>query len=383
MPGNDSAYLLFHMTKMTAGSVVWRLLYSAIDASANNGLGKVAQKNVLLEQDTFTDMLTAVRHANGRDWWLMVMENHKNLNIPPGAKGKYHRYLVDPYGIHGPTEQQTGKLWSPENYIGQACFSPDGSKYAIVNIINGVHLFDFDRCTGLLSNFVHIDLSQDTVWFSGTAFSPDSRLLYIATGLHVLQFDLWASDIAASKKTVATYDGYLSPFPTTFFQLMLAPDQKIYGTAPNGVDVMHVIHQPNQLGVACQVEQHGLQLPTKHNFTIPNFAYYRLYDEPGTVCDSLGINGPPVAVAEVEETKMVMTLAPNPAHNQLAFFLAQTVGADWALTDVAGRNWRKGSIGEGQNSVVVSTETLPSGVYFCTVHIRNGTLLTQKVVIQH
>jgi WD40 repeat protein len=382
-PGNDSTYYLFHMKKMTAGSVVWQLLYSVIDASENNGLGKVTQKNVFLEQDTFTDMLSAARHANGRDWWLMVAESYKIPNIPPGAKGKYHRYLIDPQGIHGPQEQQIGKLWSPQNYIGQACFSPDGSKYVIVSIMNGVHLFDFNRCTGLLSDFVHIDLSQDTVWFSGAAFSPDSRLLYITTGLHLLQFDLWAGDITASKKVVATYDNFLSPFPTPFFQLLLAPDQKIYGTAPNGVDVMHVIHQPNQLGSACQVEPHGLKLPTYHRYTVPNFAHYRLYDLPGSPCDTLGINGPPVAAKEPKASEIAMKIAPNPVSNLLKVQLKTEEKGLVKVSDLTGKIVLTMPKRAGHETIEINTSNLSSGIYFTSFQSESGHSVTRKMVVQH
>jgi hypothetical protein len=54
-------------------------------------------------------------------------------------KGKQHLQA------HAPVDS-CGESW-------YACFSPDGSKYAIYNALNiGVYLYDFDRCTGELSN---------------------------------------------------------------------------------------------------------------------------------------------------------------------------------------------------------------------------------------
>ena len=41
----------------------------------------------------------------------------------------------------------------------------------------------------------------------------------------------------------------------TFFQAMPGLDGKIYLTAPNGVNILHVIHQPDEKGQACEVEQ--------------------------------------------------------------------------------------------------------------------------------
>jgi hypothetical protein len=363
LPGSDSLYYLFHMKKMSAGSTVWQLLYSVIDASANGGLGQVTQKNVLLEQDTFTDMLTAVRHANGRDWWVMLPENYRSLPQPPGLVGKYHRYLLGPGGIGAPVAQEVGTLLTFENYLGQAYFTPDGSRYVIANKHNGVHLFDFDRCAGLLSGHTYLDLSQDTVWIVGAAFSPNSRWLYVSTGLHLYQYDVWAADIGASRQTVATYDGYQSPFPTYLSQLMLAPDGKIYGTAPNGVDVLHVVHSPDLPGLACGVEQHGLRLPTYHAFTIPNFAHFGLYDAPGSACDTLGIDGP-VSGVEVglPSVEGGLRLYPNPASGRLFVELPDGWGAaDLIVSDLSGRALlRSETIGSAPTDV----SALPPGLYF-------------------
>ncbi len=38
--------------------------------------------------------------------------------------------------------------------IGDLCFSPVGDKLIFTNLLNVVDVFDFDRCTGILSNAV-------------------------------------------------------------------------------------------------------------------------------------------------------------------------------------------------------------------------------------
>lgn len=315
-PGSDSLYFLFHLKMNDDGSVIRQLLYSVIDAHTNSGLGKVTLKNELLHEDTLTGMIAACRHANGRDWWLVVQENYRNLNVPLAAEGKYHLYLFDPFGIHYTGEQQIGKLWTPQNWVGQSCFSPDGRKYAIGNIYNGVNVFDFDRCSGILSNPLHFNFLLDTTYAMGLAFSPNSRFLYVTTGLTILQFDLELPNPETNKQVVAFYDGFSSPFPTTFYQLGLAPDDRIYGSCSNSANIIHVINDPDKLGSDCQVKQHDLQLPTYHAYTIPNFAHYRLYDLPGGPCDTLGIDTP-VAVTTPPKREMPMTLAPNPAGDVL------------------------------------------------------------------
>lgn len=86
-----------------------------------------------------------------------------------------------------------------------------------------------------------------------------------------------ATDIIASKEVVGIFDGTVAPwFFASFYQCQLAPDGKICICAPNGVDVMHVINQPNEKGLSCDFQQHSIQLPTYNAFSMPNFPYFRL-----------------------------------------------------------------------------------------------------------
>jgi hypothetical protein len=66
-PGNDSLYYLFSI----GVSSVYGLKYCVIDMKANGGLGEVIQKNIQLQSLPMVDCLTAVKHGNGRDWWLI------------------------------------------------------------------------------------------------------------------------------------------------------------------------------------------------------------------------------------------------------------------------------------------------------------------------
>jgi hypothetical protein len=384
MPGSDSLYALFHLRWLSPASIVKDLLYSVVDASGSNGLGAVVAKNLPLRTDTFTDMLTACRHANGRDWWLVVEENHRFVTLPPDGKAKYHFYLFDPYGVHYIGEQQIGALSSYQSWVGQACFSPDGTRYAEGNIYNGVNFFDFDRCTGELSNPGYLDLKADSVVAMGLAFSPNSRYLYVTTGLWILQYDMEAADVGASVVHVAQYDGFESQLPTTFFQLALAPNGKVYGSSHFGTDVLHIIHQPDQPGLACEVEQHGLKLPTYHAFTMPNVPHYRLYDLPGSVCDSLGIDAPIVKTEVPEAMNLLgMKLQPNPANDLLTIYLAPETSGRIVLMDMTGKIMATQPKAPGNEQITLTTMELPSGVYFISFRADSGESFTQKVIVQH
>ncbi|MCC6724807.1 MAG: PKD domain-containing protein [Saprospiraceae bacterium] len=259
-----------------------------IDMNLNNGLGKVIVKNQELLTNGRFGMVNAVKHANGRDWWIYVTDEVEN---------NYSYFLLAPEGLQGPFEFQATPSFCCPHSLGQIVFSPDGNKVARYNVEHGVYFYDFDRCTGEFDNPVFITLPDGNVG-GGIAFSPNSRFFYLVHDyLNVYQYDLWADDIAGSKVIVAKWDGFFTDFNlcTCFFELQLGPDGRIYGNAPNSVEYLHVIDQPNKKGTECKFQQHGLQLPTLNRFTSPHFPYYRLGPLDGSPCDTLGLDNHPVA----------------------------------------------------------------------------------------
>ena len=336
------------------------MLFSTVNMNTPDGLGIVEEKNQLLLADTLADMLTAVRHGNGRDWWVVAPKDKSN---------RYFLWRLTPGGIIGPEIRQSGTAWNAKDWSGQAVFSPDGTRYARANPYNGLHVFDFDRCTGTFSHPRSIPLNSDSVGACGVAFSPNSRYLYLSTGLQLFQFDMEAPNLLLSKKLIGTYDGYVAPFPTTFYQQMLAPDGKIYMTCTNGNHIMHVIHQPNKNGVSCNFEQHGLGLPAHISWTTPNFPHFRLYDWAGSPCDTLGLNGGPVSAGEPSAGSAAqLALWPNPAVEAFTAAAAAPLGG-WVLSNSLGQVVREGQ--GGQPVVRVDVQGLPAGVYyFCAAGYR-------------
>ncbi|HRK79880.1 MAG TPA: PKD domain-containing protein [Saprospiraceae bacterium] len=296
-PEYDHLYYLLqadkHLTPSQNSLQSSNLFFSMVDMNVQGGIGEVIIKNNILLSDAL-DMgrLTATRHANGRDWWLLSRSYGTN---------QYHRILLGPVGLSVAGQQFVGDP-IPSNSIGQSVFSPDGSKYASVHLTGGagdpiyVSIYDFDRCRGELSHPVQFTYS-DSAWAGGIAISPNNRFLYVSSFRHVYQYDFHADDIEASRITVAVYDGYSEPISqnarTTFYLAQLAPDGKIYINSNNTVKHLHVINHPDSLGLACDVCQHCAELPTYNSFSLPNFPNYRLHHLEGSPCDTL--RQPPVA----------------------------------------------------------------------------------------
>ncbi|MBL7828425.1 MAG: PKD domain-containing protein, partial [Saprospiraceae bacterium] len=292
-PGNENQYYLFHMALDEGISNPYfagqRYYFSLVNATANQGNGSVVDKNhLLLEDAAVGGYIAAVKHANGRDWWIVS---------PHHVTNRYYRFLLDPQGVHGPYVQEIGDTL-PSPCCGMTLFSTDGNKYFRSTTPSGLQILDFDRCTGTFSNPVFIP--ADSIGFSGPAglaTSHDSRYLYVSTNKYLFQYDLQATNIPASRFFIAQIDSsYYNPEKGTFHHARLAPDGKIYLMSLNYVPEMAVINFPERQGLACKADQHGYQLPSLFgNDLIFNFPHFRLGPIDGSSCDSLGIDNVPVA----------------------------------------------------------------------------------------
>ena len=370
-PGQLKKYALFHLHKPDPTSRVFNenLKYTIIDMEQDGGLGAVTEKNHQVFRDTFCDMLTAVRHANGRDWWLV---------LPKYNAGYYYVFLFSPEGIGEPEIQKVGGGIKHSSWGVQAVFSPNGKRYANMSPAGGLQVYDFDRCSGKIKSLFQCDNLDFSTNFNesdacGVAFSSSSRFLYVVAGLNLYQFDMRSDDILLSKVLIGEYDGfgYLNntdiSLPTTFFQMMLAPDGKIYMSTADGSHYLHLIKQPDSLGMACNFKQREVDLPTFHSFGIPNFPHFRLYDLPGSPCDTLGINGPQPPEDTLPPPPVCgtyLSLWPNPVSSVASVELPDCQGGLLSIFDAAGRLIEEQRIepGEGAHPIVVS-EYVP-GIYF-------------------
>ena len=170
-PNFNGRYFLFHME---LGIQNPGLYYSIIDLSYNNGLGKVTSKNNQLLMGNMADCLTAIKHGNGRDWWVIARRSDAQLGGPPD--NDFYVYLVDTSGITALPVQSIGTL-NPTN-LAKITFNPSGEQFVFTNINDLIELYDFDRCSGTISNPVTIQpnagpgLSTHT-W--GAEFSSNGR----------------------------------------------------------------------------------------------------------------------------------------------------------------------------------------------------------------
>lgn len=356
-PYSPDKYYILHMT-VDDGIVInaEQLYLTTVDMSLDGGLGGVVSKNqVILSDDLNLGYLTAVRHANGRDWWAFCHKLNTDM---------YYRFIITPDGVNLDGTQAIGTVRPADN--GQACFSPDGSKYAYYWGEQDLDVFDFDRCTGLFSSATHIQI-DDYNGAGGVAFSPNGRFIYVSSMYDMYQFDAYASDIGASVVHIAEWDSTYSPSPpfaTLFNIAQLAPDGKIYISTDNTTLVLHVIHDPDSAGFDCNMEQHGVDLPRYFANSLPNHPNYHLGPVDGSICDSLGIN----AGLPERGSPLNVSAYPNPSTG--SFNLSyRAVGEAGVLEvrDLSGKLVRRERLPVWSTIHALSLNEEATGLYHCTV----------------
>lgn len=264
-----------------------RLYAAIVDVTANNGAGKVTAKKIPVHKGVLGDCrMTACRHANGRDWWLV---NH-GWNDSVLCK-----WLVTPDSIYGVYRDTVTTLQKEVDWYGMAKFTQDGTKYAVGSGNGLVALHDFDRCTGVFTNLRTINFYNEPPFvvsiFSpvfGLEFSASGRYLYLSAVHYLCQYDTWATDVESTRTLIAKYDStYSNPEP--LFTMALTPQNKILMANKQGFPApYHVIHQPDSAGVLCQFEKEGLPIIGSYqNNSLPNLVNLKLGADTGSLCDSI------------------------------------------------------------------------------------------------
>ncbi len=294
VPQSDNEYsLIYHFAEPhpTLGFLVSEFKESRVRLNADSSFTLLSKDQVVIPRHLwYTQRVNACRHANGRDWWIIVSEADSPI---------YYAFVLDPDGIHIDHQGDVGE--NLKYGLGQVAFSPNGNFMARMDAISQtegqyITLFSFDRCSGDLSFIDQFHTSAG--YFTGAVFSPSERFLYADDNTHLWQWDLLANDIASSQTLIDTFDGFIEPgwFGTYFGPMALAPDGRIYiAPTSGGSRRFHVIDRPDLPSPDCRFLQHHIFLDKWNARSMPNIPNFRLGPIDGSPCDTLDINNLPVA----------------------------------------------------------------------------------------
>lgn len=239
--------------------------YTTVDMRLDSGKGAVTLKNEQLHTPS-TEKITAVRHSNGVDVWVIT---HKYGN------NEFLVYKVSKQGVERqPIVSSVGTVHSALDYDGSQGYmkvSPKGDKIAVaISTEDILEVLDFDNTTGKVSNPIKSPYYLESIY--GVEFSPDGSKLYASVEFSkVIQLDLNSTNIFSSYNEVKEVKGH------RVGALQLGLDNKVYITA-TGKKHLDVINEPNKVGNACNYEENKVSLKGQTAaYGLPNFIQSYFY----------------------------------------------------------------------------------------------------------
>lgn len=359
-PAFSSQYYIFTAGADGAGD----FRYSIVDMTLNAGLGDVmaTNKNILLT-DSITEKIAAIRDgANGI--WIVT---HK------WGTNQFYSYHLTTAGLMPPVITNVGTIHNTsviQNTYGQLKFNNCGTRLACaVGYQDIVELFDFNLTTGVVSNPMTINMS-DNVY--GVEFSPSGTYLYATSYLSTAKLSQFNISLAtlplilASKVPLSSTDD--------LYGLQLGPDGKIYVSRSFSTPFLGVISNPEVSGFGCNYVENGLDLDPSFlgvngALSLPSFMQTYLKLALGVTC----------LTTEISENDLEIScpVYPNPTTNEFAIDLSNK-DALVSIYDCTGK-----LIAQHQhvNSVFYFGKDYPKGIYLVNVFV-NDELKANKIVKQ-
>ena len=251
-PGDPMRYYVFTSDSYRNMNGDKGLNYTVVSMSANGGLGDVASLNTNLIPAGLNGRLTAVKHANGADYWIITHKwgNNEFCVFRLTASGVEPSYVLS----------ATGAVHSGDNNLmGYMKASPDGSRLAVALYESSiVEFFNFNNATGEVS--APVTSPPDYYGAYGLEFSPDGTKVYLTTldysniipafPSELYQFDLSSGNVFGTVTNPHTSnDGY------RYAGLQLGIDGRIYLSksinATTHSEYLGVVYNPNRAGMEC------------------------------------------------------------------------------------------------------------------------------------
>ncbi|MFN8154525.1 MAG: T9SS type A sorting domain-containing protein [Bacteroidia bacterium] len=386
-PGDTNKYILFYCvpeiplinTGMCPGGYGWlfsHLYYTVLDKSLNGGNGGIISANNIAYTDTLIHAggLCVVKHANGRDWWVLTKER---------CSANFNTLLFTPAGVQQVFSQSIGPSFSNSLYGAVSRFSQDGTIVSVFMDDTLNVLYKFDRCNGILYDPQIINTTPNGEAYG--EFSPNNRLLYRncePQGLQTAQYDLnyyyQPSLLLSNRKyidpVVDTGDcGQGVGTASSACSPSLAPDGKIYWGHCYTCN-LSVINNPDSLDTLCNMEYNTIQLPMPHSGALPQFPNFKLGPVIGSICDSL---------TSINELNIgSVNIYPNPVKDRFTITSQKSLQhLVIVLLDQLGRVKIRQEFSGGSAFEIEVPSYINSGLYVVQISSDQGSII-KKIVVQ-
>lgn len=397
VPDQPSAYYFFRMAEVLSNgnpTTIVNLRYSRIEMTLDGGLGDVVRNG--RDADLAGGLacrLTAIRHTNGRDYWLLTHQWNSDAFLV---------YPVTSKGVGKADTLHIGSTYTDQEPWGFIKASPDGQKLAcsVLNITaRPFDLFDFDASTGKLSNY--LSLGNIRIQY-GVSFSPDNTKLYVSNRVVaepgqnnsrevIRQYNLKAGTtaaIVASGKSIIYQNpnraltesiennrtGFYSP------ALQIAPDGRIYAAADYSNEISGdpcqscrrhflVINKPNEAGFTCDVQLQTAELGSGAVGDVSDWPNFMQHYFNGLVPRNCAFD------SNDDCTAVNIQLFPSPATNVLEILVTDLCFTPYTLriVNMTGQILAEYDV-KMPRSQQVDVSQLADGMYVAELHFTDRTI---------
>ena len=227
-------------------------------------------------------------------------------------------------------------------------------------------------------------------FFWGAEYSSSGQYLYVSASIpvtsYIYQYDTYASNIQASRKTIFTFN----QFPNAGGALKRGPDGKIYyalawndsvhfnfpypDTAYNMYNMnLGVINQPDLPDTICDFRPFSFYLGGKRNYWgLPNNPDYDLGPLVGSGCDTLHL-----VVKEILNKENGLLVFPNPSSGEINFHTIYPGNPKLRIVDSFGRTVIEKEFISGR----ISVSGIAAGVYSALLLTNNNLSEVQKFIV--
>ncbi|MEP7197061.1 MAG: T9SS type A sorting domain-containing protein [Saprospiraceae bacterium] len=376
-PIDKNKWYIFHqyleyLKNQPSGNGIFctNVYYTVIILDTISNRLKVLSKNSPLLINTNSRLVNghfnAVKHANGKDWWIITQELESN---------KFFLFRLTGEGIVPRMSITSGLIPSNRDYNSTSVFSKDGSKFVTCFAQDFIQIFDFDRCAGKLTNSKRIYNEEIHVLSRGfVEISADNHFLYASTLNKIWQYDLWSANIQLSEKLVGIWDTiYYKGLSTSFYTMTRAIDDKIYISCNSSNLLLHRINNPNRSGDSCDFKIRAIVLP-EYYVDLPQSTNYFLGRLNNSNCDSINT---------IHTNDILNILVyPVPAQDYLEFDnINQISNLKILICNTNGVVLIKSTLVNEDNSNRIDISSLENGTYFYQISNINHNVLNGKFIV--
>lgn len=372
-PDKKDLYTIFFVKLYKYQFAQSKPVYFTVDMSKNNGLGTVVEYNVpFAPVQSYNFVISAIRHANGNDWIIFLRGDSNDMLL----------YQFDSTGVN---YLKTCKMPNKKEFFQFGNFfevNQQGTKFCEHRNLDTLILYDFDRCDLTFSDPIFItstvpgvdsnSISPSTELYVA-AFSPNSKYLYVCAFDSIIQYDISSNLQPLPQKTIA-YSDRPPNVPgagveqRSYVDILHGADDRLYIVGLS-YPFIHVIHNPNEAGAACNFERDAINVPVLP-LAFQNFPNYRL-----------GAVDPPCTSAASDfKNEQNFSLFPNPAVDKLNIQFQKPVTGTWRIIDSKGQTELVGNFTE-QSMESINIASLVSGIYVLCFFMENDEFVYQKFII--